>query len=331
LSVKYDQEPHEDIMVNIVAVVKGPLVAAISHPYSIVTCGPLLESDDCILHAAVLKVYDTRQKGKSLEVFSVPLSPVKLLDNDDNKSEETWDHTFALNLTADGKYVAAGYDKVELWNIDDGSSTVFNLTDDDSRTAISCLAISLDGSRLAAGGYGGTVYVWHLMHQDSKDWKRQRFQCGDSATVINTILFSCTDKNQMIVRLKKGPICILELDNDRRSTADVPPDARLVSFASSDWAAYNCGDDFGFFESKAWDICKMKLTNHVQYRTQIIEQPISQIFLGEICIVLEFLLMEGLQSLQMGSSYQFGMFKPINSWDIWLDIQISFWPLMFTS
>jgi WD40 repeat protein len=73
-----------------------------------------------------------------------------------------------LDLTADGKYVAAGYDKVEVWNLGDGSSTVFNLMDDNSRTAIACLAFSPDGSRLAAGSYDGSVYVWDFKNQGSK-------------------------------------------------------------------------------------------------------------------------------------------------------------------
>jgi WD40 repeat protein len=63
--------------------------------------------------------------------------------------------------------VAAGYDKVEVWNLDDGSSTMFNLTDDDSRTAIACLAFSPDGSQLAAGSHDGSVYMWDLKNQGS--------------------------------------------------------------------------------------------------------------------------------------------------------------------
>jgi WD40 repeat protein len=268
LNVKYDQDPQEKTIIY-AAVVKGSLVAAISCPYSILMDSTLPEED--VFPATVLNVYDTRQKGRSLEVFSLPLSPVKLnLDND------TWEtarnHTVALDLTTDGKYVAAGYDKIEVWNVDDGSSTVFHLTDDDSRTAIACLAFSPDGSRLAAGGYDGSGYVWDLKSQDSK----RQFQC-DKKTMIRKILFSCTDKSQMIVHLQDGTreqdghIYVFELDTDSRSITNVPSDARLVSFASSDWAAYKSGDDFGFFECKNWNTYKMKLTNHAQYRNSVIE------------------------------------------------------------
>jgi hypothetical protein len=75
----------------------------------------------------------------------------------------------------------------------------------------------------------------------------------------------------MIVHLKNGPICIFELDSDQRSTANIPADVRLVSFASSDWATYETGDNFGFFKCKDWDTCKMKLTNHVQYQASLIK------------------------------------------------------------
>jgi WD40 repeat protein len=263
LNVKYDQDPQE-MMTIYAAVVKGSLVAAISCPYSILVDSTLPE--EYIFPATVLNVYNTRQKGRSLEVFSIPLSPVKVLDNN-VRVERTRNHTIALDLTTDGKYVAPGYDlKIEVWNIDDGSSTVFYLMDDDSRTAIACLAFSPDRSRLAAGCYDGSVCVWDLKNRDSK----RQFQCYEN-TMIRTILFSCTDKSRMIIQLDGHRIYDFELDGDSRSTTNIPRDARLVSFASSDWAAYKSGDDFGFFECKNWNTYKMKLTNHVQYRTSIIQ------------------------------------------------------------
>jgi hypothetical protein len=260
LNVKYDQDPQGKVKI-IAAAVKGSLVAAISHQYPLSDKRP----NGCIFPATVLNVYNTQRKGRSFEVFSSPLASVKYLDNDP-WGIKSRNHTIALDLTTDGMYVAAGYDKIEVWNVDDGSSTVFHLTDDDSRTAIACLTFSPDGSRLAAGGYDGSVYVWDLKNQNSK----RQSQC-DQKTIIKTILFSCTDKSQMIVHLQDGHIYVFELDTDSRSTAGVPLDARLVSFASSDWAAYKSGDDFGFFECKNWNTYKMKLTNHVQYRTSIIE------------------------------------------------------------
>jgi WD40 repeat protein len=89
--------------------------------------------------------------------------------------------------------------------------------------------------------------------------------------MIRKILFSCANTRWMIVYLKNGYICIFELDSDRKSTADIHPDAQLVSFASSDWATYETGDDFGFFEWEDWGMRKMKLTNHTQYRTSPIK------------------------------------------------------------
>jgi hypothetical protein len=89
LNVKYNQEPQKKT-INSSGVVKGSFVAAISRPDSIeLLWYPVpKESISQMFPASVLNVYDTRQKGRSLEVFSIPLPPVKLLNG--VASETPW-------------------------------------------------------------------------------------------------------------------------------------------------------------------------------------------------------------------------------------------------